>query len=271
MKRLVVLGLVLATTACAGSHEAMVKNVSEVRQQLLELRKSQARMSVTVEDLETRLFLVQDELDTTHSRLARARRPERELPVVRLKRKPGASANFDPMADTPRRRTQPKGKARFDSLDSSGDLVQGDPPADAGGPQAKSPPKHRTSKSDRSAMYLYQESYDHLKSNRFEKAVAGFQSFVRTYPNHGYADNSMYWMGEAYYARALWVRALEIFQKLLVSYPIGNKAPDAMLKLGLCHQQLRNLNQAREVLQQVTEIYPKSPVSKLAAARLEKL
>ena len=64
---------------------------------------------------------------------------------------------------------------------------------------------------------------------------------------------------------------MQTFQQVIQAYPLGNKAPDAMLKLGLCYIQLRNVIQAREVLQQVTEIYPKSPVAKIALQRLERL
>lgn len=274
MQRAMTLGIiVVAISACASGQETMQKQLTDVRQQLLELRKSQARMSVTVEDLETRLFLVQDEMDTARKRMARSRNPERDLPVVRIHREPGASANFDPMADKPVAKVQPEAVMRYDSLDPTGRVIRGNPVPDAGGPKAKSPPteNRKTTKSDRDAMRLYQDSYAHLKGSRFVKALTGFENFVKRFPTHGYADNAVYWMGEAYYARALWLKALQTFQQVLQSYPLGNKAPDAMLKLGLCHQQLKNIRQAREVLRQVREIYPKSPVSKIAAARLEQL
>ena len=78
-------------------------------------------------------------------------------------------------------------------------------------------------------------------------------------------------MGEAYYDRGLWMKALETFQQIIESYPLGNKVSDAMLKLGLCHQQLGDARQAREVLEQVREIYPNTDAAKVAVSRLEKL
>jgi TolA-binding protein len=76
-------------------------------------------------------------------------------------------------------------------------------------------------------------------------------------------------MGECYYARGLWMKSLETFPQVIQSYPLGNKAPDSMLKAGLCHLKLRNHRQGREVLEQVVQFYPSNPVARIARERLE--
>ncbi len=266
--------LAATLVGCGGVSKVdkMQAQITEVLNQLTELRKNQAGMSVTVEDLETRLFLVQDDLDTmrpNNRRRAYTQIPE-GLPTKTLSPRRPAPA---PVASKP--------APVFDCLNDAGERVpcknviatapvaRVAPPAPAA-PVAKAAGKPVTT-ADRDAVGLYKDSYQHVKANRYEQAIDGFNKFIERFPNHGYADNAVYWMGECYYDRALWVKAMQTFQQVIQAYPLGNKAPDAMLKLGLCYIQLRNVIQAREVLQQVTEIYPKSPVAKIALQRLERL
>ena len=265
----VVLGMAVG---CGGGQQLMQKQFADVEQRLLELQKSQARMTVTVQDLETRLFLVQDELDTQRKRVARTRKPEHHLPVVRVKRQAGPDSAFDPMADRPRTASADPGVLRYDRFDEAGDLVRGAEPArkaePQGGPHQRPVPLPQ---SDLDASRLYQTAKQALDNDQHVKAVETFRSLVERFPTHTLADNALYWMGEAYYDRRLWTEALKHFQQVLQNYPLGNKAPDAMLKLGLCHAQLGKTRQAREVLTQVTEIYNDTPVAKLATRRLEQL
>ena len=272
-------GVVFAVGCGAGQAELTAKTVGELTQQVGELRKSQATMSVTVEDLETRLFLVQDELDTYRKRTVMARQHEEQLPVVRVEPQNGPVAEFDPKADLPRVAVHDDRPVEFDHLDDEGNVLRpraGKPVIEAKAPapkQIRTPAESRKPlpRSEHDAMTLYQDSYALIEKKHYEEAITGFTQFIEQYPDHGYADNAMYWMGEAYYDRGLWTKALQTFQDVIQSFPLGNKVPDAMLKLGLCHQQLKNFRQAREVLQQVADIYPKSDVARIATTRLEQI
>lgn len=270
--------IVLSTTAlmlfgCGTSnHELTKKHLAALSGQLTDLRKAQAGMSVTIEDLETRLFLVQDELDTHRKRQATVRRQMHNLPVVRVQPQNGPVSNFDSNANTVAPRPD-NGPLAFDTIDDNGNLVRGDGNEStrraraAIDTKAVQPPPLK--KADHDAVKLYKKSFEHLKKQRYTQAIEGFQTFIKKYPTHNYADNAVYWMGECYYDRALWMKALTTFQQVIQNYPMGNKAPDAMLKIGLSHLRLKNTSQARDVLKQVTEIYPRSPVARLAATKLE--
>lgn len=277
MRTLVTSIILTVAVGCGTGQQLLDKKLTELNTQLTQLRKNQATMSVTMEDLETRLFLVQDELDTARNGTPKARRRMNDLPVVRVQPQHGPESVFDPRAD--QRHDIGKrddGILEYDQLTDSGEVVRAGGTPEPAGPKAVEPPKRRTSpppvqQSDRDAKKLYSESYDHVKARRYEKAITGFTQFVERFPNHSYADNAVYWMGECYYDRGLWLKALSLFQQVISSYPLGNKSPDAMLKLGLCHQQLRNYSQARDVLTQLTQIYADNPVASIAKTRLEQL
>ena len=75
-------------------------------------------------------------------------------------------------------------------------------------------------------------------------------------------------MGDANYDQGKFNDALELFQDVLRKYPLGNKVPDAMVKVGLCFQNLGKKRQARQILEQVIAIYPDSQAASVAASRL---
>lgn len=118
---------------------------------------------------------------------------------------------------------------------------------------------------------LYKRSYDALRAGDGDTAIAGFRDFLDRHPGHDFADNSRYWLGEAFYARADYATALEHFGKVLDDYPTGNKVPDALLKMGYCQLALGNDTKGRKTLAQVIERHPDSSPARLAARRLDGL
>ncbi len=277
MKKWFALLIAVLLGGCATGNQQLVQNqFKKMERDLMDVRKSNAAMTVTVEDLETRLFLLQDELDTYRKRAQRTS-AEPALPVVRLE--PRDDPNTAAEAKSVRRNAIAADGAsvfEFDSL-QDGQLVGYNKSSSAGATPRTINAKQTVSArpqldpKDRDAIRMYRDSYKEYKNNRYEAAIAGFQTFVETYPTHNYADNAIYWMGESYYDRGLWRKALQTFQQVIQNYPLENKVPDAMLKLGLCQKQLNNVRQAREILLQVAELYPKSPVARIARDRLKKL
>jgi len=276
MKKWLALLNVLLLGGCATGNKQLVQDqFKKMERDLMDVRKSNAAMTVTVEDLETRLFLLQDELDTYRKRAQRAS-AEPTLPVVRLE--PRDDPNTSSEAKSARRDVIAADGAsvfEFDNL-QNGQLIGHSKSSTTTTPKTVSTKQARSARpqlapKDRDAIRMYRDSYDEYKNNRYEAAIAGFQTFVETYPTHNYADNAIYWMGESYYDRGLWRKALQTFQQVIQNYPLENKVPDAMLKLGLCQKQLNNVRQAREILLQVAELYPKSPVARIAQDRLKTL
>lgn len=117
----------------------------------------------------------------------------------------------------------------------------------------------------------YDAAFTALKNRDYAAAVDGFRSLAVAYPNGKLADNTQYWLGEAYYVTQEFDHATAAFQRVLSSWPDSRKAPDAMLKLGYTQIEQKKLAAGKETLQQVVARYPDSDAAKLAAERLKKL
>lgn len=124
---------------------------------------------------------------------------------------------------------------------------------------------------DDAALALYQRGMTALKSRDHATAIATFRELIATYPRHDYADNAQYWLGEAFYDQKDYVHALPEFRATVSTYPLGNKVPDALLKVGLSYAALGESAKARSALEQVIRQFPKSPSASIATSRLEQL
>jgi tol-pal system protein YbgF len=134
-------------------------------------------------------------------------------------------------------------------------------------PSASSRPSDKDSgvaKDYKAAMAMYDDA-------RYAEAEQAFAAIVAGHPNHDYADNALYWQGEAAYDQAHYADALAAFTKVVEKYGGGGKAPDALLKIGLCYGRLGDAANARDVLTQLVAAYPRADASKIAKRKLDDL
>jgi tol-pal system protein YbgF len=297
IRRLLMLVLVLSCASACAADEAARREVSSLRRQVDQLRHKSVRDQQTIRELEGRLFVIEDRqhmrrlpVETAHAEpppvaVAPAPAPAPPAPVrspdeveivyegdalVSSGARPSIAVNESGRQDDWVRVDERPVKARRARTDlvKRGDYpdpaavtdripvaaVPGVPPPS--GPQP---------------VPAYKDAYEALKRHDHGAAVAGFKKFLDTWPQHDYADNAQYWLGEAQYDKRDFKVALLEFRKVIQKYPAGNKAPDALLKVGFCYLNLGDAGSARDVLTQVVDLYPKTEAAKLAAKRLEEL
>lgn len=117
----------------------------------------------------------------------------------------------------------------------------------------------------------YDEAFAALRDGRYAESARRFQGFLADHPQGELADNALYWLGESYYVTQNYRIALDTFNDLLARFPGSAKAPDALLKVGYCHYELKEWPQAEQVLNEVVRLYPEQTVGKLAQGRLRAL
>ena len=117
----------------------------------------------------------------------------------------------------------------------------------------------------------YEAAMAIYKSGDFVQAEQAFEAFARRHPDHDYADNALYWKGEAAYDQQHYADALAAFTEVVERYGGGNKAPDALLKIGLCYETVGDLANATDVLTQLVAAYPGARASDIARARLAEI
>jgi tol-pal system protein YbgF len=117
----------------------------------------------------------------------------------------------------------------------------------------------------------YQMAYETLKGGQTEQSVKMFEALLSDFPAGEFADNSQYWLAEAYKINREQDKARAAFLKVVSQYPGSSKVPDALLKLGYIEFDLQNTVKARDYLTRVTNSYPGTAAANLASKKLAQL
>jgi tol-pal system protein YbgF len=116
---------------------------------------------------------------------------------------------------------------------------------------------------------LYKEAYETMHRGDLEGARRKFEGFLKQYPNTELSDNAQFWIGETYYLKKDFERAILEYEKAIVKYPEGDKIPAALFKQALAFLELGDKTNARNLLKRVIEKYPHSDQAELAKKKLE--
>lgn len=141
--------------------------------------------------------------------------------------------------------------------------------AGAGNTQDKSEPEAKDEKQQE--REAYQQAFDMLRELRYAQATAAFRDFLKRYPQGRYAHIAQYWLGEAGYAQRDFRQAIKDYNALLVNYPNSPKLPEAMLKMGYSHYELKEYEPARQVLEELIQQYPDTTEAGQASNLLKRI
>ncbi|WP_374325199.1 tol-pal system protein YbgF [Azonexus sp.] len=136
--------------------------------------------------------------------------------------------------------------------------------ASAGGPQAAVAGDQGTE------TRSYDAALDLFKAAKYAEAAAAFASFVQQHPTATLAPNAQYWLGNAWFAQRNCNKAIEAQSQVITRYPDSDKAPDALLAISTCQQELGNRKGAAQSLETLLQKYPASPAADKARERLKK-
>jgi tol-pal system protein YbgF len=117
--------------------------------------------------------------------------------------------------------------------------------------------------------------YEHVlalfRDGDLDGARRGFAAFLSEYPNSDLAPNARYWLGESYYGKKDFRKAIDAYDKVELDYPSSEKVPAAMLKKGYAYLALKDKKRASSAFKQVVTLYPKSPEAGKASDKLAQL
>jgi len=116
---------------------------------------------------------------------------------------------------------------------------------------------------------LYKDAYEAYHKGDLEGARRKFETFLKQYPNTELSDNAQFWIGETYYVKKDYERAILEYEKAIVKYPEGDKMPAALFKQALAFLELGDRGNARNLLKRVIEKYPQSDQADMAKKKLE--
>ncbi|OGP90231.1 MAG: tol-pal system protein YbgF [Deltaproteobacteria bacterium RBG_16_48_10] len=116
---------------------------------------------------------------------------------------------------------------------------------------------------------LYKDAYEAYQKGDFEGARRKFEAFLKQYPNTELSDNAQFWIGETYYGKKDYEKAILEYEKAIAKYPEGDKVPAALLKQALAFLELGDKTNGRNLLKRVMERYPQSEQADMAKKRLD--
>jgi tol-pal system protein YbgF len=126
----------------------------------------------------------------------------------------------------------------------------------------------KTFKAEPDEAALFEQALLVLRDADFAGAVSKFQSLLKQYPNTGYRETALYWLGNAHYGLRACKPAMQSFKDLLSVNAKHLRAPEAMLAMANCHSELKEPRQAKTVLQALVKNHPTSEAAQVARERL---
>ncbi len=130
------------------------------------------------------------------------------------------------------------------------------PVAPASPPRPASPSVAATGSGDPRADY--DSAYAYILQKQYERAEMGFRQFLQSHPRDRLTPDATFWLGESYLQRGRHREAAEQFLKVSTEYTSSNKAPDAMLRLGIALNALGAKEQACATFAQLDRKFPQA-------------
>jgi tol-pal system protein YbgF len=266
------LGILSLATGCADPRlDQVLRAQEELRRELTQLKTAAATATVTAEDIQNKLLLLEDQVESHQVLLSKRNTEAAPLPVVKLR--PGRERS-----DSEAISIEEVSEFQFQDLNETGLVVDmsavgsGLPPTQVGPTAESMPPAAEKGPGrkpfDSRPIEIYKRAFALLQEKQHESALAEFERFLDQYPNHEYSDNCLYWMGEAYYDLQNYGKAIDCFEKVVTLYPNGNKVPDSLLKSALSYQNAGNRKMAQEVKGMLVSQYPGTRAAQLAQEKL---
>ncbi|SDZ91234.1 tol-pal system protein YbgF [Desulfuromusa kysingii] len=105
----------------------------------------------------------------------------------------------------------------------------------------------------------YLAAFSNLAAGHWSAAEAGFQDFLRNFPNHQYSPNARYWLANAQFSQGKMNRAITNLQLIIADPTAQAKTPAALVQLAQIYRQEGQPIQADNILEQLRNRYPESP------------
>jgi tol-pal system protein YbgF len=114
----------------------------------------------------------------------------------------------------------------------------------------------------------FEEALAKLRQADFAGGLTGLNAFIKKYPETGYKESTLYWLGNAHYGLRSYKESITAFRALLSLAPQHLRAPEALLSISNCHSELKEAKLARKALEDLVKNYPDSEAAQVARERM---
>jgi tol-pal system protein YbgF len=117
---------------------------------------------------------------------------------------------------------------------------------------------------------LYEIAYGDFSAGRFDLAANGFADFIKKFPDALQLDEAAYWNAECYFNKKDYDKAEQLYSDYLRVYREGKKTCAALYKLGLIFETRKQLEKRKIVWEKLIATCPDADEAALAKNRLGK-
>jgi tol-pal system protein YbgF len=119
-----------------------------------------------------------------------------------------------------------------------------------------------------SPTVLMTQAREALDRHHPDVALTLFQQIVSTSPDDALADDAQFGTGECYFQQQKYEEAILAYRKVIQSFPYGDQAPSALLKIGFSQLALGQRGTALESFRSVSESYPGTEAATVARQQI---
>ena len=125
----------------------------------------------------------------------------------------------------------------------------------------------KTFQADADEKREFEEALARLRQADFAGGLGALNAFMRKYPDTGYKESALYWLGNAHYGLRAYKDSIGAFRQLLALDAKHMRAPEALLSIANCHSELKEPKLARKALDDLIRQYPDSEAAQVARER----
>jgi tol-pal system protein YbgF len=105
----------------------------------------------------------------------------------------------------------------------------------------------------------------------FEMAIAGFEYYIKTFPNSPDAAKARFHIAESLYGKGAFKEAVTAYEQVITIHKETDWEPQALYKQGLAYEQLGQTDRARSNWERVRKSFPNSSAFMLATQGLARI
>ena len=110
-----------------------------------------------------------------------------------------------------------------------------------------------------------------FRGGEFEASQNTFADFLGRYPQSGYGNSALFWLGNAQFVLKNYPAAVASFRKMIARSPSYARVPEAWLAISNCQLELKDVALARKTLEDLVANYPQSEAADIAKERLARM
>jgi tol-pal system protein YbgF len=137
--------------------------------------------------------------------------------------------------------------------------------------EARVKPATRAPTPSMAADELFARAVEGFKNGELAQAILDFEDFLARNPSHTLAGTAQFLIGEAYYNARDYQHATVEYRKAVDMAPKGDKAPEALYKLGLAFRALKRQDRARDAWTQLINDFPQTEAAQRARLALREV